>query len=179
MSRDEINDNIEDFFRVFDNSLPNPPRMNAQIWFTHEFRTPCSPCEGHYLPHLDRQCYCIQCNKWIHIRCLGVDEPTYPDFDPTPNQGFLDTETTRDGLPLIFDDVLSRPTVRGHGGDFKFEDCWLNTGSGVQKGLIERWKADGKVPDDWLKQFGERFLEEFVLEKNWKWYTCCICSGRM
>jgi uncharacterized protein YcnI len=80
---------------------------------------------------------------------------------------------------LIFDDILSRPTVRGHGGNFRFKDCWLNTGSGVQKGLVEKWKADGILPQDWLKDLGENFLEEFVVSKEWKRYNCPLCSGRV
>jgi hypothetical protein len=108
------------------------------------------------------------------------EEVQYPDFDIPPNQGILDTESLGDdGLPSILKEVLSRPTVRGHGGEFTFEDCWLNTGSGVQKAMIEKWKVDGTVPGDWLKQLGENFLEEFVIGKTWKRYPCILCSSQI
>ena len=178
IKKERIQDNMDDFFRHFDDSMHNPPRMNSQIWFHRQNKTPCQPCGEEYVPHCDRQRYCYSCQTWIHTRCLD-GENAYPDFDIPPNQGVLDVATLGgDGLPSVFGEVLSRPTVRGHGGEFLFADCWLNTGSGVQKALIEEWKA-GTLPGDWLKQLGENFLEEFVIGKSWRWYSCCLCSSRM
>jgi hypothetical protein len=68
--------------------------------------------------------------------------------------------------------VLERPSVRGHAGRFTLDNTWLITGSGVQKKVIRQWKEEGGVPNNWVKELGENFLEDF-LEKDWKKFTCC------
>ena len=46
----------------------------------------------------------------------------------------------------------------GHGGIYDFDNNWLNTGSGVQKGLISKWREE-VCPDKWEKQSGRIFTK--------------------
>lgn len=177
-----IRGNLEDWFRIYDDSLPDPPRFNSQIWFIRMTKTPCESCKTEYLPHIDRQRYCYSCNKWMHVSCLerDFDEEAYPDFEIPSQQEDLDLKTLGDdGHPLIFEEIISGPTVRGHGGHYRFEDCWLITGSGVQKALVQKWREEGELPEDWLEKLGENFLEEFVIEKKWKWFRCTFCAAKL
>jgi hypothetical protein len=175
----DIIDNMRQYFRVFDDSLANPPRMNSKIWFHRVAKTLCTVCNNPYLPHLERQRYCHDCKEWIHLGCLTFEgDNLFPDFEVPSNQGVLDIEKLgEDGVPQILDAVLSRPTVRGHGGIYDLENNWLNTGSGVQKGLIQIWKGEGRVPENWLEELGEGFLEDFIIGKSWKLFPCIRCSG--
>ena len=136
LSDEHIIDTMDTFFKSFDDSSHNPAWFNSQIWFHRKMKTPCPPCGRDYLPHHDRQHYCYNCEKWIHISCLdsGEGDLLYLDFNLQLNQESLNIQKLgEDGLPLIFNEVLSKLTVRGHGGQFSFEDSWLYTGSEVQK----------------------------------------------
>ena len=78
-----------------------------------------------------------------------MGEKSGVDFDPVDVVKPLDVdEVDEDGNPAIWNEVLSCPTVRGHHGHYDFENSWLITGSGTQKGWIEDWKAAGSFPDD-------------------------------
>jgi hypothetical protein len=178
ISSRRVNDNMRKFFREFDDSLPNPLRMNSKIWFHRATRTVCTACTLIYRPHKDRQRYCYGCQKWYHLGCLGDggggDEE---DFTIPEDKGELDVDILGKGdFPLIWEEVLQGPTVRGHGGVYVWSNNWLNTGSGVQKGLIEGWKREGSYPDDWRVELGEDFLEDFVIGKSWNWYPCPTCA---
>ena len=176
---------MRSFFQEFDDSLPDPPRINSQTWFHRRVKTPCMVCNAPYAPHRDRQRYCYTCNCWYHIKCLGDvvgedsksgDHSESLDFNVSDNQGTLDIESLdSDGFPTIFSDVLKSPTVRGHGGVYNWDNNWAITGSGVQKSLIESWRQEGDCPEDWLKMLGENFLEDFIIGKSWKFYTCPTC----
>lgn len=180
MHAGDILGDLEDWFRIFDDSLADPPRANSQIWFYRPTKTPCSSCQKDYHPHIDRQRYCYNCSKWFHVQCTEDHTVIFPDFTVVTNPPELDTEISgEDGLPLILEEIISRPAVRGHGGRFSFDDCWLNTGSGVQKALAIKWREENDLPEDWLAQLGEKFLEEFVIDKNWKWFRCSFCSGKL
>ena len=172
---------MRNYFCEFDDSLHNPPRMNSQIWFHRVTKTPCQICRQTYRPHLDRQHHCGVCQEWYHLHCLGVDvKEEEQDFEEVPNPGLPDFETLgEDGLPAIFKRICDGPTVRGHGGEYDWANNWLNTGSGVQIGLIEDWRNSGRVPEDWLKMLGENFVEDFVMGKVWKWYSCPVCGGQL
>jgi hypothetical protein len=176
---ERIIDSMRNYFRVFDDSLANPVRMNSQIWFRRVTKTPCTVCNRPYLPHLERQRYCHDCKEWIHLSCLTAEgDNPFPDFKVVSNQQVLDIEKLgEDGVPKILDAVLSRPTVRGHGGIYDFDNNWLNTGSGVQKELVLKWKGRGRVPENWLELLGENFLEDFVIGKSWKSFPCIKCGG--
>ena len=120
------------------------------------------------------------CGGWVHLGCLEGGGEDEEDFEVPANQGTLDIETVgEDGSPAVFDQVLGGPTVRGHGGVYDWNNNWLNTGSGVQKGLVEEWRASGSVPDDWVSRMGENFLEDFVIGKSWKFFPCPSCGGQM
>jgi hypothetical protein len=145
-------------------------------------------CTEFYHVEDDRQRFCHTCHQWFHVRCLrgddhvgGGDEDEDDeeiDFNLSSNQGVVNTtKLGADGLPSIFDDVLRGPTVRGHAGQYNFDNNWLNTGSGVQKALIREWKAAGTCPDDWLAQLGENFLEDFTVGKVWENYICATCGS--
>jgi len=58
----------------------------------------------------------------------------------------INVEESEDGFPAIFNDVIQLPTVRGHGGEYNWDNNWLTTGSGVQKGLIARWREQDSYP---------------------------------
>jgi hypothetical protein len=156
--------------------------MNSQIWYYRPNRTPCSLCDNTYIPHDDRQRFCYHCREWFHIHCLlGEDEPNgLHDFSDIDDHGPLDTTTLgQEGFPLVFEEVVSRPAVRGHGGDYSYNNNWLTTGSGVQKALISKWTlVEKEVPEDWMKQLGENFLEDFVW-KTWEMFSCVKCSDRI
>jgi hypothetical protein len=175
---------MQDFFRVFDDSIPNPPRMNSQIWFYRPTKSLCPECNGPYLLHEDRQRFCDSCMSWFHVKCLhGFSEDNDDDSVDymVPNvQRPLDIDTlNNEGFPAIMDGVLENPTVRGHGGHYDFDNNWLNTGSGVQKGLIKDWYKEDSYPHEWLEELGENFLQDFVIEKSWKFYGCPLCGLRV
>lgn len=168
------------YFREFDDSIPNPSRQNSKIWFHRRTKTVCSVCESTYKPHRDRQRFCHECALWFHLSCLGGDKSAEIDFEPTNNQGELEVEKLgEDGLPAVFGEVLRGPTTRGHGGDYDFDNNWLNTGSGAQKGLIAKWRGEGVCPEDWLNQLGENFLQDFLIGKSWTVYNCPTCGGEV
>jgi hypothetical protein len=101
------------------------------------------------------------------------------DYDEPDKQRHLDIEGFNfDGFPAILEEVLEMPTVRGHRGDYDFDNNWLTTGSGVQKGLINKWfgKDSELLPTKWLEELGEDFLEDFVIDKTWKFYQCPLCG---
>ncbi|KAF8799110.1 hypothetical protein BYT27DRAFT_7202127 [Phlegmacium glaucopus] len=185
ISSDKIIDNMRWYFRVFNDSSPTPPRMNSQIWFLRQERTKCTICQGDYNPAIDQQRYCYECQLWFHDGCLGdvvvgLDWATDQDYLVIDQEEELDKEMLGDdGLPAIFDQVLQGPTVRGQAGEYDFDNNWLNTGSGVQKGLIEDWQKQEQCPEDWLEQLGENFLEDFLGGKTWKFYACPICSSHV
>ncbi|KAF8219101.1 hypothetical protein L208DRAFT_1343335 [Tricholoma matsutake] len=149
--------------------------MNSQIWFIRRTKTPCPVCEEFYVPHEDRQRYCYPCGVWMDIECIGEDDDS-PDFEVPSNQGTLDIETLRDGFPEILNEVMRRPTVRGHMDEYNFNNNWATTGSGSQQGLIQEWRDGGALPENWLALLGESFLWDFVIEKTWKAYSCPRCS---
>lgn len=181
-----IIDNTRWYFQEFDDDIPDPPRMNAQIWFSRSKETRCTVCISPYKPHKHRQRYCHSCQLWFHLQCLGnvvgddsSEPPATIDFYPcdTASEEAVDIEAVgEDGFPAIFNDVVQQPTVRGHGGVYDWDNNWLTTGSGVQKGLIAKWREEGICPDDWLKLFGENFLQDFIIEKRWKFYACPSCA---
>lgn len=177
-----IMDNCLTYFRTFDDSIPDPPRMNSQIWFSRECKSKCTICGDLYKPHKDRERYCYSCRLWFHLQCLGdvvgddFGDPTIDFLTRTTEETIDVEEEGEDGFPAIFNDVIQQPTVRGHGGEYNWDNNWLNTGSGVQKGLIARWREEDSYPDDWLKLLGENFLQDFVIEKRWKFYACPCCA---
>lgn len=173
-----IMDNMRWYFQEFNDSIPNPPRMNSKIWFYRRTKASCPICLDFYRPHLDRQRFCHGCEQWFHLGCLGDESEDGVDFEVSPNQGDLDIVAVgEDGSPAVFDEVLGGPTVRGHGGVYIWENNWLNTGSGVQKGLIQGWRVAGRVPDDWESLLGENFLGDFLVGKTWKSFHCPSCGG--
>ena len=176
----EIIDTMDWYFREFDDSIPNPPRMNSQIWFHRHTKTPCTVCGKIYKPHRDRQRFCHQCASWFHLGCLGGDKSDEVDFESMNNQGELEEKKLgADGFPAVFGDVLRGPTTRGHGGSYNFDNNWLNTGSGVQKDLITKWRDEGVCPGDWLAKLGENFLRDFLIGKSWTVYTCPTCGDEV
>jgi len=156
--------------------------MNSKIWFSRESQTQCTVCSDPYKPHKDRERYCYSCRLWFHLQCLGdvvgddLGDPTIDFLTCTTEETIDVEEESEDGFPAIFNDVIQRPTVRGHGGKYNWDNNWLNTGSGVQKGLIAKWREEDSYPDGWLKLLGENFLEDFVIEKRWKFYECPRCA---
>jgi hypothetical protein len=174
-----IIDNMGSFFRSFDDSLLEPRRMNSKIWFKRPVKKPCRVCNGPYLPHQDRQRYCPTCQEWLHVGCMDdgfeagtLDYTLAPDHVPDPST------LTNEELLALCERVLEKPSVRGHGGTYDtydWDNNWLNTGSGVQKGIIRRWKEEGAVPDDFVKELGENFLQDF-LSKSWITYVCPTCG---
>jgi hypothetical protein len=181
---DKIINNMRSYFVIFDDSLPDPPQMNSQIWFHRPTKTQCPICQLCYLPHQHRQHYCHDCKQWVHVSCIGEairSSSTHSplDWEPTSNQGSIDNDWLADGWPAIFDDVLRGPTVCGHHGNYDVDNNWLNTESGVQKGLIAMWREEGEYPEDWLRRFGECFLEDFLVGKSWKFFACPQCSQSM
>jgi hypothetical protein len=166
------------YFKEFDDSLAAPARMNSKIWFHRSSKVLCKSCQEPYAPHQDRQRYCDTCKSWYHVRCLQdlATDGDLVDFDLTANQP-IDTESREDnGLPQIFYAVLAGPNVRGHGGVYNWENNWLVTGSGVQKGMIAEWMEEGECPETWLELLGEGFLEDFLVGKSWKFYSCPTCA---
>jgi hypothetical protein len=170
------------YFVEFDDSLPNPPRINSQVWFHRESKVLCSVCDEPYRPHIDRQRYCYSCNKWYHVDCLKPRLPIDPedpaglvDFHETTNNPIDIEKLEEDNLPEVFWAVLAGPTVRGHYGSYEFGNNWLNTGSGVQKALIAEWMEEGTCPESWMKLLGENFLTDFLVGISWKFYDCPAC----
>jgi hypothetical protein len=175
---------MREFFCKFDDAKVRPKRMNSKIWFLRPKKTPCTLCGSIYLPHRDRQRYCYNCKLWFHIECL-LDEETAvdpdrcidPDFTILPNPPVNTESMEEDELSQLLDRVLEGPAVRGHGGTRRFdiENNWLNTGSGVQRGVIAEWEKKDEIPGDWVRQLGEGFLEDF-LGKSWTRYRCLTCG---
>jgi len=62
---------------------------------------------------------------------------------------------------------------------YNFDNNWLNTGSGVQKGLISEWKEARLLPETWSQALGEDFLTDFLEWVSWKLYACPLCSGKV
>lgn len=181
----KILDNCHSYYRTYDDAIPNPPRMNSKIWFSRRLKTQCNVCLEIYKPHKDRQRYCYACRLWFHLQCVGdavgndFGDPKI-DFHTRTTEGTIDIEAEGDdGFPVIFNEVIQQPSVRGHGGEYNWDNNWLITGSGVQKGLIARWREEDCYPDDWLKLFGENFLQDFVIEKRWKFYACPHCASNI
>jgi hypothetical protein len=118
---------------------------------------------------------------WFHLKCLGDvirdDGDPMIDYNIPTNPKPLNLEVFNPfGFPAIMDEVLERPTVRGHGGKYNFDNNWLNTGSGAQQGMIKEWIKKEAFPNNWLERLGENFLPDFVIEKNWKFYACPLCG---
>lgn len=111
------------------------------------------------------------------MECLG--EKSSVDFDPYDIVPEIDAEAVdADGFPAVWEMVLGCPTVRGHHGHYDFNDCWLITGSGTQKKMIEDWRAKHEAPADWQGAFGENFLVD-LLRKKFRVYTCPNCDSKI
>lgn len=179
IGKELVIDNMGNFFRSFHDGILEPPRMNSQIWFERRTKTPCPPCGLCYCPHQDRQRYCSTCSAWIHISCLDDSfGPQSLDYTISPDPVVDPANLNAPELLALCEKVLEGPSVRGHGGSYEtydWDNNWLNTGSGVQKGLIRAWKEEGAVPADWEKGLGENFLQDF-LKKSWTTYTCPSCG---
>lgn len=165
------------FFQEWSDGIPNPQRINSQTWYHRVARTPCPACQKEYHPALDRQRYCGGCQAWYHVGCLG--ETSDIDFDrPLIAPPFDVEEVDADGFPAVWEEVLRRPTVRGHHGRYNYHNNWLVTGNGTQKHLIESWKADKNFPDDWVVLFGEDFLVD-IMRKDFRLYPCPGCQAQV
>jgi hypothetical protein len=167
------------YFMEFNDSLPDPPRMNSQIWFHRETKVPCVVCNDTYAPHEDRQRYCDSCNKWYHVHCLSDPPPPKNDFREVAKVPIDIEILAENNLPEVFLGVLAGPTVRGHLGSYKFDNNWLNTGSGVQKAMIAEWTEEERLPQTWLKLLGEKFLEDFLVGISWNFYDCPTCGVKI
>jgi hypothetical protein len=111
----------------------------------------------------------------MDVECISEDDDS-PDFKVPSNQGTLNIETLQDGFPEILYEVMHRPMVRGHMGEYDFNNNWATMGSSSQQGLIQEWRDGGTLPENWLALLGKNFLQDFVIKKTWKVYSCPRCS---
>lgn len=165
------------YFKEWSDGDGHPPRINSQTWHRRLARTPCTECKKPYLPAMDRQRFCEDCDLWYHIECLG--EQGEVDFDPPEVDAEVDASAVdEEGLPAVWKSVLAAPTVRGHNGEYDFESSWLITGSGTQKKIIKDSMESKEVPDGWEALFGENFLAD-LLSKDFRAYKCPNCDAKI
>lgn len=77
---------------------PGPPRRN--------YKYPCGACAGPVSSNQKAVC-CDVCNKWLHIRCVGISVSAYSDLQNSPDT-WACTNCLYEALP--FQDTSSLPT---------------------------------------------------------------------
>lgn len=112
-----------------------------------------------YNPEKDTQRYCVDCDAWFDLECLGAKFSVAAISD-------------------LKERIAAMPVVRGDLGSGN--DAWRIVGSGRAKRLMCGWIQDGVFPEDWEEQLGESFLEFMESVKEFHWYECpSSCPSRI
>lgn len=166
------------YFKTFDDSVEDPPRINSKTWFHRVVESRAGCCRKKYDIEGDRQRFCRKCSKWMHFKCMRLEEGDEGEQDWVERgEGWEEPNMSDVAQQMeICRSIGEGPVVRGHDNQFDWENNWLTTGSGRQVSVARFWAFDGTVPDGWLTELGENFVKEF-LGKRWKKGKCPRCEA--
>jgi hypothetical protein len=135
-------------------------------------------CQTPYNPAVDCQHYCIACNMWFDIKCIGEARACNIDWD---------TEAGKINVPAeeLLSKFVNTPVVRGM-GTFECENVrpdgrWLVSGNGPWLLQAEGSSRLTSLEPQWACSLGrvDRAVVRYCSEKYWLEYVCPRCNKRI